>query len=149
MKQIEIAWDKGFNKAKKDDDSVVAESYFGAFHKDEKRSLLQESAQGAGGTQFHISGNTLLAIKSIAGTTVYGILDMSQNNIDELVKIYVKKLGEDLMSLLENTKNFSENIGRYFSADDRSEAAIANRTARDQGKEIVTSLEEREKEEEV
>jgi len=53
------------------------------------------------------------------------------------------------MTLLENTKNFSENIGRYFSADDRSEAAMANKTARDQGKEIVTSLEEREKEEEI
>ncbi len=137
----------GFNKAKEEDDSVVDESYFGAFHKDEKRSLLQESASGSGGKQFHISGNTLLAIKSIAGTTVYGILDMSQNNIDELVKIYVEKLGEDLMSLLENTKNFSENIGRYFSADDRSEAATANRTAREQGEEIVNSLEERAKEE--
>ena len=147
MKQIKIAWDKGFNKAKEEDDSVVAESYFGAFHKDEKRSLLQESASGSGGKQFHISGNTLLAIKSIAGTTVYGILDMSQNNIDELVKIYVEKLGEDLISLLENTKNFSENIGRYFSADDRSEAATANRTAREQGEEIVNSLEERAKEE--
>tara|TARA_Y100000592_G_scaffold39043_1_gene61972 strand:+ start:872 stop:2464 length:1593 start_codon:yes stop_codon:yes gene_type:complete len=147
MKQIKIAWDKGFNKAKEEDDSVVAESYFGAFHKDEKRSLLQESTSGSGGKQFHISGNTLLAIKSIAGTTVYGILDMSQNNIDELVKIYVEKLGEDLISLLENTKNFSENIGRYFSADDRSEAATANRTAREQGEEIVNSLEERAKEE--
>ena len=78
---------------------------------------------------------------------MYGILDMSQNNIDELVKIYVEKLGEDLISLLENTKNFSENIGRYFSADDRSEAATANRTAREQGEEIVNSLEERAKEE--
>ena len=88
-------------------------------------------------------------IQFIAGTTSYGELDMSQGNIDQLVKIYIEKLGDDLMSLLENTKNFSENIGRYFSADDRSEAAMANRTARDQGKEIVTSLEEREKEEEI
>ena len=91
----------------------------------------------------------MLAIKSIAGTKAYGELDMSQGNIDQLAKIYIQKLGEDLMTLLENTKNFSENIGRYFSADDRSEASMANKTARDQGKEIVTSLEEREKEEEI
>ena len=90
-----------------------------------------------------------MAIKSIAASTNYGELDMSQGNIDQLVEIYIEKLGEDLMSLLDNTKNFSENIGRYFSADDRSEAAIANRSARDQGKEIVDSLEEREQEEEV
>ena len=91
----------------------------------------------------------MLSIKSIAGTKTYGELDMSQSNIDQLAKIYIQKLGDDLMELLDNTKNFSENIGRYFSADDRSEAAMANRTARDQGKEIVTSLEEREKEEEI
>jgi len=145
-KQIRIAWDKGFEKAQREDKGVVSEAYFGTFHKDEKRNMLLESAQGSGGKQFHISGNKFVAVKDIAGTTSYGILDMSQSNIDELVKIYAGKLGEDLIGLLENTKKFSENIGRYFSSDDRSEAATANRTAREQGGEIVASLEEREKE---
>ena len=75
------------------------------------------------------------------------ILNLSAANVSELSKIYIEKIGEDLMKLLETTKNFSENIGRYFSAPDRSEATQANALARDQGKEIVTSLEEREKEE--
>ena len=161
LDQIEIAWDKGFEAASKEqgekEEEVIAESYFGAFHEDEKKwrkideeSLLEGAPKGStGGKQFHIPGGKMLAIKSIAGTTAYGQLDMSQSNIDQLVEIYIEKLGEDLMSLLDNTKNFSENIGRYFSADDRSEAAMANRTARDQGKEIVSSLEEREKEEEI
>jgi len=160
LKQVEFAWNKGFEEAsaeKGEQEEVVTESYFGAFHEDEKKwgqideeALFEGAPAGStGGKQFSIPGGKMLAIKSIAGTTTYGELDMSQGNIDQLVEIYIQKLGEDLMNLLENTKNFSENIGRYFSADDRSEASVANRTARDQGKEIVTSLEEREKEEEI
>ena len=61
-------------------------------------------------------------------------------DINELVKIYVEKIGEDLMKLLETTKNFSENIGRYFSADDRTEAVQANQQAIAQGGQIITSL---------
>jgi hypothetical protein len=158
--QIDFAWNKGLEDASKEqeqEEEVVTESYFGSFHEDEKKwrkideeSLLEGAPKGStGGSQFHIPGGKLLTIKSIAASTNYGELDMSQSNIDQLVEIYIEKLGEDLMGLLNNTKNFSENIGRYFSADDRSEAAIANRSARDQGKEIVDSLEEREKEEEV
>ena len=159
--QIEAAWDKGSEEAGKEQgeqEETITESYFGAFHEDEKRwrqideQTLNEAApkgSTAGGKQFHIAGGKMLSIKSIAGTKTYGELDMSQSNIDQLAKIYIQKLGDDLMELLDNTKNFSENIGRYFSADDRSEAAMANRTARDQGKEIVTSLEEREKEDEI
>ena len=161
--QIDFAWNKGLEDAskeqeqKEEEQEVVTESYFGSFHEDEKRwrkideeSLLEGAPKGStGGKQFHIPGGKLLVIKSVAASTNYGVLDMSQNNINQLAEIYIEKLGEDLMSLLDNTKNFSENIGRYFSADDRSEAAIANRSARAQGKEIVDSLEEREKEEEI
>ena len=52
----------------------------------------------------------------------------------------MEKIGEDLMKLLETTKNFSENIGRYFSADDRTEAVQANQQAIAQGGQIITSL---------
>ena len=147
---MEFFWNRGFESVSKEEE--VTESYFGTFHESEKRhmkeELLLEAGRGGEGkkSQFSISRGGMSAIKRLAGTTSYGELDMSQGNIDQLVKIYIEKLGDDLMSLLENTKNFSENIGRYFSADDRGEAATANRTARDQGKEIVTSLEEREKE---
>jgi len=148
-KDLERFWNRGFEAGSKEEE--VVESYFGTFHESEKRHMKEElllEARGGEGkkSQFSISRGGMNDIQFLAGTTSYGQLDMSQGNIDQLVKIYIEKLGEDLMSLLENTKNFSENIGRYFSADDRGEAAAANRTARDQGKEIVTSLEEREKE---
>ena len=149
---MKLFWNDGFESVSKEEE--VTESYFGTFHESEKRHMKEElllEARGGEGkkSQFSISRGGMSDIKRLAGTTSYGELDMSQANIDQLVKIYIGKLGDDLMTLLENTKNFSENIGRYFSADDRSEAAMANKTARDQGKEIVTSLEEREKEEEI
>ena len=79
-------------------------------------------------------------IRSVAETRFYGELDMSQGNIDELVTIYTEKIGDDLINLLETTKDFSENIGRYFSADNRSEAVQANQQAIAQGGQIITSL---------
>jgi hypothetical protein len=152
FKDLERYWNRGFESVSKEEE--VVESYFGAFHESEKKhmkeELLLEGSGGkgkTGGRQFSISRKGMTDVQFIADTTFYGELDMSQDNIDQLVKIYVEKLGDDLMTLLENTKNFSENIGRYFSDEDRTEAAAANRTARDQGKEIVASLEERAKEE--
>ena len=74
---------------------------------------------------------------------------MSQDNITQVAEIYIGRLGEDVMKLLETTKGFTENIGRYFVSDDRSEASQANSEARAQGNQIVKSLKEREKGEEV
>jgi len=150
FKDLERFWNRGFESVSKEEE--VVESYFGAFHESEKKHMKEElvlEARGEEGkkSQFSISRKGMNDAQFIAGTTSYGELDMSQGNIEQLVKIYVEKLGEDLMTLLENTKNFSENIGRYFSDENRTEAATANRTARDQGKEIVASLEERAKEE--
>ena len=79
-------------------------------------------------------------IEPVAQTQFYGVINLSQSNIDALTKIYTEKIGEDLMALLETTKNFSENIGRYFSADNRGEAVQANQQAIAQGGQIITSL---------
>ena len=149
--EIKVYYDEGFEYAK----ATMNESYsyFGSFHEREKKlmkeELLLEAKGPTGGSQWTFTRTHIENLTSLMETRYFGILDLSQANIGALSKIYTEKIGKDLMALLENTKNFSENIGRYFSADDRSEASAANRTARDQGKEIVTSLEEREKEEEV
>ena len=45
-----------------------------------------------------------------------------------------------MIQLLELTKNFTENVGRYFSAEDRTEGQSANSEAQEQGKEIITNL---------
>ena len=156
LQAIENGWKRGFEEATAEmsnsEEGVVAESYFGSFHEREKKLMKEEillEDAATGGSQFKISRGDMTKIEPVAQTKFYGVIDLGQKNIDELVKIYIEKLGEDLMTLLENTKNFSENIGRYLSEDDRTVATAANQTARDQGKEIIKSLAEREKEEEV
>ena len=138
---IKAYFDRGFEHAK----STMNESYFGPFHEREKQlmkeELLLEKAD-KGGSQWGFSGEMIVNLQSILGTEYYGVVDLSQGNIDELSKIYIEKIGEDLMKLLETTKNFSENIGRYFSTDDRSEAVAANQQAIAQGGEIIASLED-------
>ena len=79
-------------------------------------------------------------IEPVANTQFYGTINLGQGNIDALTKIYVEKIGADLMALLENTKNFADNIGRYFSADDRSVAVQNKNQAIAQGGQIISSL---------
>jgi hypothetical protein len=154
MRDLEVYWNKGFESAHvrgevgEEESKAVVESYFGAFHEDEKRymgedTLLEGEARGSvesQKSQFSISRGDMNTIKPIAGTHFIGELNMSQNNISELTRIYIEKIGEDLMKLLETTRAFSENIGRYFSADDRAEAVQANQQAIAQGDQIITSL---------
>ena len=49
-------------------------------------------------------------------------------------------MGENLMTLLKTTEEFTKNIGKYFSADRRSTAMNANMQAQTDGKAIVTTL---------
>ena len=121
-------------------------SYFGSFHEREKRLMKEEllnEAKGSseGGSQWGLTrGDTLKSLRTLLGTEVYGTLDLSQDNITKLTEIYIEKLGEDLITLLDTTKLFTENIGLYFTAEDRSEAMEANKEAIDQGNQIVTKL---------
>jgi hypothetical protein len=121
--------------------SNLSESYFGYFDLREK-NLLNEAkvSSGEGGAQWSISGPALLKMNQTINTRFYGELNLSQANISELSKIYIDKIGKDLINLLQTTKEFTENIGRYFSAVDRSEAMSANKTAIAQGGQIITSL---------
>ena len=80
-------------------------------------------------------------MRSLINLDYYGEINFSQGNIDELSKIYIDKLGEDIMTILNATKEFTEKIGTYFVAENRGEAASANKEARDQGKIIVDALE--------
>ena len=144
--EIKAHFDRGYEYAQ----STINESFFGSFHEREKELMREEillEGSREGGSQWGFSADMILNLQPVLNTEYYGDINLSAANISELSKIYIEKIGEDLMKLLETTKNFSENIGRYFSAPDRAEATQANALARDQGNEIVTSLEEREKEE--
>lgn len=123
--------------------SSLAESFFGEFDAREKFLINEGKASaGDGGAQWTISGTQLEKADDILRTSYYGELDLSQKNIDELSKIYIEKLGEDVRFILEATKQFTENIGEYFTSEDRSKAMSASDTAQERGREIVTKLAE-------
>lgn len=147
LKAIEDSFRRGFADAvakSEQEGEVVTESYFGSFHEDEKRhlqeDLLAESRGGDAKSQFSLSRGDMSKIEPVANTQFYGTINLGQSNIDALTKIYVEKIGADLMALLENTKNFADNIGRYFSADDRNVAVQNKNQAIAQGGQIISSL---------
>jgi hypothetical protein len=138
VKDMKALFDDAANKAKPLNESY---SYFGTFDAREKTLLLEaKGSSGEGGAQWSISGPNLLSMEQLAQTRFYGEINLSQTNINELAKIYIDKIGKDMMKLLQTTKEFTENIGRYFSTDDRAEAMNANKTAIAQGGQIITSL---------
>ena len=69
-------------------------------------SVSEELLLEAGERQWAASLSQLKSIASIANLESYGVLDLSQQNIDDLVEIYTKKLGDEIMTLLETTKKF-------------------------------------------
>ena len=114
------------------------------FHEREKllmkeEKILMESG-GSTGTQWSITRDAMNKMKDLINMRTYGTLDLSQKNIDELVKIYSKILGDSLRKLLQNTKDLTENIGRYYSERMRSDAMEANKESQDQSQEIVKLL---------
>ena len=114
------------------------------FHEREKllmkeEKILMESG-GSDATQWSITRDAMNKMKDLINMRAYGTLDLSQKNIDELVKIYSKILGNSLRKLLQNTKELTENIGRYYSEKMRSDAMEANKESQDQSEEIVKLL---------
>ena len=123
----------------------VAESYFGEFHEREKRLMqeertLMEAGGSEGGSQWSISRTEMTNMRKLATVQFYGILNLSNENIKACAAIYIEKMGDDMMNLLETTKDFTENIGKYFSADRRSTAMRANQKAQEEGTEVVNLL---------
>jgi len=122
----------------------VAESYFGSFHEREKTLMAEEQAlmEGGkeGGSQWSISATEMYKMDTLIEGKYYGILDLSDKNIKACADIYIKKLKGDTMTLLETTKEFTTNIGKYFSADRRSTAMTANQKAQEEGAQVVNLL---------
>ena len=143
-------WQKAYNDAYIEamrEIEQVAESYFGAFHEREKRlmqeeMLLAEGGGADGGRQWTITDVGMSKLRKTAAVEYYGELDLSKQNIKACADIYIEKLGENLMLLLKTTQDFTENIGKYFSADRRSTAMNANIQAQDEGRAIVKTLSE-------
>lgn len=135
----------GASRSREEEDQQVAESHFGAFHVREKRMMkeertLMEGGGRDGGSQWEISRAGMNNLPDLADVQYYGVLDLSDENIKACADIYIGKLKDDMMSLLETTKSFTENVGKYFSADRRSTAMNANKKAQAEGEEVVELL---------
>ncbi len=141
-------WRKAYERAyteAADEVQQVTESYFGPFHEREKRlmkeeQMLIEAGRTEGGSQWTISRTEMTNMRRIAEVQFYGELDLSTENIKACADIYAEKMKGDVMLLLETTKDFTENIGKYFSADRRSTAMTANREAQQEGIKVVDLL---------
>ena len=99
-----------------------------------------EASGGSGGKQWSISAAGTEKITNIAGVDYYGEINLSDENIKACTDIYISKLGDDLINLLQTTKEFTENIGKYFSTEERAGAMSANQQAQEDGKEVVQML---------
>ena len=133
-----------YNTAFAEASTQLGESYFGSFHEREKRLMAEEQVLTEsgkdGGSQWSISATEMTKMDQIAEVVYYGTLNLSTKNIKACADIYIKKMGEDMMTLLETTKDFTQNIGKYFSSDRRSTAMRANQKAQEEGTEVVSLL---------
>jgi len=139
VKGLKIAYDKAYAAAQQ-----VSESYFGAFHEREKKLMEEErllsEASNDGGSQWSITRTEMTNMRKLATVQFYGILNLSEENINKCADIYIEKMEGTVMTLLETTKGFSENIGKYFSSKRRDHAAGYAKEAITNGNTIVDTL---------
>jgi hypothetical protein len=145
IKGLKRAYDKAYAAAIKEKEAEpVSESFFGEFHEREKRlmaeeRLLAESGK-EGGSQWTITRTEMTNMRKLATVQFYGILNLSADNINKCADIYIEKMEGDVMTLLETTKDFSVNIGKYFSSKRRDHASGYAKEAIDDGNTIVRTL---------
>ena len=115
-----------------------------AFHQLEKLAMEREDilneGKGDGKSQWSASWAQMRETPGL-NFEVYGQLNLSQTNIEELVDIYSSILGQTLLQLLTATKEMTENIGAYYSEKRRSSAQAAGKTAETKTTEVKGLLE--------
>jgi len=125
-------------------DNTITNINESCFHYREKEMLREEmllmESGGDKKSQWSITRTQMDAMAGIIDMQIYGQLDLSQENIDELVTIYSEILGEELQNLLDGTKELTENIGRYYSESKRKRAMVANNKGQEKAGEIATIL---------
>ena len=109
--------------------NVLSEnSWFGLFHEQEKIFLKEQQLLAEGGrgedasSQWTITGAQMIKMTNVINVTDYGTLNMSAENIDKCADIYIQKMEGDMITLLETTKEFTVNVGNYFTAAQRRHA---------------------------
>ena len=72
---------------------------------------------------------------------------MSAENIDKCADIYIQKMEGDMITLLETTKEFTVNVGNYFTANQRRHANKYADSAIENANVVVDKLSKDKKEE--
>ena len=122
-----------------------------SFHEAEKRimaeerlaeELMTEAEKTDKKSQWGISRAQMDAMSSLPDFNLqdYGQVDLSEENIQELVKIYGDVLGESIKLLLNATKELTDNIGRYYSEEKRDRAMAAGEKGKDKAEEVAGIL---------
>ena len=111
-----------------------------AFHYIEKQTLLMEGSDT--GTQWNATHPQLIALSSDINLERFGQIDLSQENIDELVEIYSEKLKGGIMALLGKAKDLTENVSDYYTKEKRSAAQASGERAKTDATEIKEILED-------
>ena len=149
--RVQKAQKRYFNAIKKgfleDYNNVLSESsWFGLFHEQEKIFLKEQQLLAEGGrgedasSQWTITGEQMIKMTNIINVTDYGTLNMSAENIDKCADIYIQKMEGDMITLLETTKEFTVNVGNYFTAAQRRHANKYADNAIDNANVVVQKL---------
>tara|TARA_Y100000592_G_scaffold16371_1_gene24287 strand:- start:16084 stop:17397 length:1314 start_codon:yes stop_codon:yes gene_type:complete len=107
------------------------------FHLRENKMLLTEASD----SQWEVSATMMNSLGKKINLTKHGDgLDFTEARMNQLADIYAKKLGDSILQLLESTQELTNNIGAYFSQEDRSKAMAAGDGAKAAAKSIEENL---------
>ena len=116
-----------------------------SFHESEKAMMEQEGlmlAEGKeSGSQWKFNFNMMQTMGDALKLQHHGVLDFSQQRIDAISEIYARKLGEQILTLLESVQSLTTNVGSYFSERMRKNAIQSGAEAVKNAEEIQTSME--------
>lgn len=116
-----------------------------SFHESEKAIMEQEDlmlAEGKeSGSQWKFNFNMMQTMGDALKLQHHGVLDFSQQRIDAISEIYARKLGEQILTLLESVQSLTTNVGSYFSERMRKNAIQSGAEAVKNAEEIKTSME--------
>lgn len=147
-------WNKIKRAFMEEYNNVLSEnSWFGLFHEQEKIFLREQQILAEGGrgedasSQWTITGAQMIKMTNVINVTDYGTLNMSAENIDKCADIYIQKMEGDMITLLETTKEFTTNVGNYFTANQRRHANKYADSAIENANVVVDKLSKDKKEE--
>ena len=108
------------------------------FHLNEKQAMLNEG--GGDPTQWAISKAQMERMGDSINLSYYGEMDFTSARINEIANIYSKRLGDQVLELLESVQSLTNNIGSYYAERTRAKALQSGQGAIKNAETIETNL---------